>query len=83
MSKLNQINQDADLSDLIELNRDGQYKCWVTNSYACNLINKRIRKYPADTDFVKEGSEGVFEFTHKDLPFVQAVMLKFPNKWGK
>lgn len=62
----------------IERRSDGTYRAWVQDARACNALNTRFRKYPG-TDFIAEGSEGIFEFKEQDLPFVEAMLLKYPN----
>lgn len=54
----------------------GQFRVWATSSQAAQILNQRFRKYP-ETDFVAEGSEGVFDFAEADLPFVVSVIDKF------
>ena len=53
------------------------FRVFVTNSTACNLLNKRLGGYPKETDFVAENSEGIFTFEEEHLPFVLSVMHKF------
>ncbi len=55
----------------------GAYRAYCFNSQAAAVLNKRFRAYPAETDFVAEGSEGVFKFPAEELKFVEAVLVKF------
>ncbi len=59
----------------IEHRIDGSFKVWALPQAAA-VLNRRFHKYPPETDFVAEGSEGVFEFQAKDLAFVEAVLSK-------
>jgi hypothetical protein len=53
----------------------GGWKAFAFDSRAAEALNKRFKAY-RDVNFVAEGSEGIFTFADKDLPFVRAVLSK-------
>ncbi len=69
-------NQLRYIEDGPIMHHGGHFRVWATSSQAAQVLNQRFRKYP-DTDFIAEGSEGVFDFTEQDLPFVVSVINKF------
>lgn len=53
----------------------GGWKAFAFDSRAAEALNTRFKQYQ-DANFVAEGSEGIFTFADKDLPFVRAVLTK-------
>lgn len=54
---------------------NGKWRAFAFNHEAALLLNRRLRAYSvADQDWNQ--SEGVFDFTDKDLPYVRAVLTK-------
>lgn len=70
-------NQLRYIEDGPIMHHGNHFRVWATSSQAAQVLNQRFRKYATDTDFIAEGSEGVFDFTEKDLPFVVSVINKF------
>ncbi len=68
----------TDEEEIVKL-KSGEYRAFVQNSEACQVLNKRLRTYPSEVDFVGERSEGIFNFAATELAFVEAVLAKFPN----
>lgn len=56
---------------------NGKFKIWAYNSAAAQLLNKRLKQYPPEIDFVSEASEGVFVIEDAELAYAKQVCLKF------
>lgn len=53
------------------------YRAYCFNSTAAQLLNRRLKAYHPETNFEEEGSEGQFDFSKDELPYVKAVLEKF------
>lgn len=53
------------------------YRVFAFNSHAAALLNKRLRQYPLEVDFVGEASDGSFDFDANELAYVEQVCRKF------
>lgn len=53
-----------------------KYKVFAYNPELCNKLNKKLKQYPK-TDFVSEGSEGIFKLTEADYKKVQSTLYAF------
>lgn len=59
--------------ELIKLS-NGTYKVFVYDSILCQRLNRSLGAYPKETNFVTEGSEGIFKFKEDKLKHVLAVL---------
>ena len=64
----------TELYEIEKLSKDQGYKAFVFDPRLCQRLNKRLRCYPVETDFIAEKSEGVFRFKESDYKFVLAVL---------
>jgi hypothetical protein len=50
------------------------YKLFCYDSRNCNRVNRFLKQYPEDTDFVKEKSEGIFYVPVSEYKRILAVL---------
>lgn len=62
------------LYEIEKLSNNRGYKIFGFDSRLCQRLNARLHYYPKDTDFIKEGSEGIFVITENDYKFALAVL---------
>lgn len=58
----------------VEVITNNRYKAFVYNSILCQRLNRSLKVYPKEVDFVAEGSEGIFKFTQEQYKHVMAIL---------
>jgi hypothetical protein len=58
----------------IEKQNDGRYKIWVYDPRLAGRTNRSLKTYPIETDFVAEGSEGIFYALESQYKHVLAIL---------
>lgn len=67
------MTENLEMFDIIRMS-NGQYKIFVYDSIPCQRLNRSLRTYPKETDFVAEKSEGIFRAEENQLKHVLAVL---------